>query len=64
MVYRGEKVRRCKEERGLAMAEAQGRGGGERQTPKYISIYSFGRRQHGSLEHLLMLLLDCLARGE
>lgn len=31
-------------------------------THQYISIYSFGRRQHGSSESLLMLLLVYLAR--
>lgn len=34
----------------------------ERLTHQYISIYSFGRRQHVSSESLLMLLLGCLAR--
>lgn len=35
--------------------------GAERLTHQYISIYSFGRKQHGSSESLLMLLLVCLA---
>lgn len=45
------------------MTEAQGEmEERERLTHKYISIYSFGRRQHGSSENLPMLLLGHLAR--
>lgn len=46
-----------KEGRVLAMTKAWGG-----LIHPYISIYSFGRRQHGASESLLMLPLGCLAR--
>lgn len=53
---------RDSKEGGVWQQLKQGRYGGERLTHQYISIYSFGRRLHGSSESLLMLLLVYLAR--